>query len=114
MKATIGGRVFHATLEDNETARAFLAMLPLKLKMADFNRNEKMHRFGKKMPTRDAKPGAIRTGDLMVWSSDTLVLFYESFATPYAYTRLGKLDDPAGLRETAGSGEVEVTFEKSP
>ena len=38
-----GGQIFPLRLEDNETARAFEAMLPLTLEMADLNANEKYH-----------------------------------------------------------------------
>jgi hypothetical protein len=110
----IGEKTFRATLEDSETAKAFAAMLPLTLKMADLHRNEKFHRFQKNLPTQDANPGTIRGGDLMIWSSNTLVLFYEDFRTSHSYTRLGRLDNPAGLSEALGSADVQVTFEKIP
>jgi hypothetical protein len=111
MKITVGSRVFNATLQENATAAAFKALLPLSLKMHDVNRNEKAFDLDADLPTADANPRTIYTGDLMIWSSRTVVIFYKNFATPYSYTRLGKIDDPAGLAEALGAGGVTVTFE---
>lgn len=111
---TIGGTTFHATLENNATAKAFVEMLPLTLKMEDLHQNEKFHRFRKSLPANDANPGTIRTGDLMIWSSDTIVLFYKDFRTNYDYTRLGRVEDPRLLAEKIGRGDITVTFTKSP
>ncbi len=111
MKITIGQRVFAATLEDNAAAAAFKALLPLSLEMRDVNRNEKAFDLTSDLPTADTRPRTIRAGDLMVWSSRTVVVFYKSFSTPYSYTRLGEVNDPAGLAEALGAGKVTVTFE---
>ena len=109
IRVQIGEKVFTARLEDNETARAFAAMLPLKLDMRDLNDNEKVIELSKKLPGDGSNPGTIREGDLMIWSSRSLVLFYKTFPTSYRYSRLGRIEDTAGLVEAVGAGTVTVT-----
>lgn len=109
---TIGSRVFKATLVPGPAADALRAMLPLTLTMQELNGNEKFHQFNIGLPTSDHKPGTVQAGDLMLWSGNTLVLFYKTFKTSYPYTRIGRIDDPEGLAEAVGKGNVVVSFEK--
>lgn len=60
-------------------------------------------------------PETRRDGDDPRWPRDVtwlahLVLFYETFSTSHSYTRIGKVDDVAGLAAAMGAGSVRVTF----
>ena len=79
--------------------------------MSELNGNEKLYDFPTSLPTNSATPRTINTGDLMLYGSNTLVLFYKTFPTVYSYTKLGQIDNPAGLERALGSGSVTVTFE---
>ena len=106
----VGDSSFTATLYDNDSTRALLAQMPMTLDMSDMNRNEKYYFFSNNFPTDSERGGDIRTGDLMLYGSDCLVLFYESFSTSYSYTRLGYVENASGLANALGEGNVQVTF----
>ncbi len=111
LKISVGSISFNAMLEDNATVTAFKALLPLTVSMSEMNGNEKYYYLPGNLPTASSNPGTIRTGDLMLYGSSCLVLFYETFSTSYNYTRLGCVDHPSGLASALGSGNVTVTFE---
>lgn len=106
----VGDQNFTATLEESETTRTLLSRLPLTVTMKEMNGNEKFYYLPASLPTQSRQPGTIRTGDLMLYGSDCLVLFYETFSSSYRYTRLGRIDDPTGLAAALGRGSVEVIF----
>lgn len=106
-----GGSTFRATLDDSETGRAFAALLPMTVSMTELNGNEKYYDLPQPLPTASYRPGTIHAGDLLLWGSSTAVLFYETFSSPYSYTRIGRIADPTGLAEAVGRGNVTVTFE---
>lgn len=107
----VGNRSFTATLVDNPAVTALLPLLPLTLDMADLNRNEKTARLPQNLPTQTFSPGTIQTGDLLLWGTNAFVIFYETFSSSYSYTRLGKIDNPSGLKEALGTGNVKVTLD---
>jgi len=106
----VGSRTFIATMADNPAVAALLPLLPLTLDMDDLNGNEKTARLPQNLPTQTYSPGTIQNGDILLWGANAFVIFYETFSSSYSYTRLGKIDDPRGLKETLGTGDVTVTL----
>lgn len=111
LKLKIGAKTFTATLLDNATTTALKKLLPLTVEMVELNRNEKYVRLPQNLPANASNPGTILIGDLMLYGSNTLVLFYETFSTPYTYTKIGRLDDAKGLATALGAGNATITFE---
>ena len=107
---SVGGKRFAAKIDETETGRAFLAKLPLTISMTELNGNEK-YCYGVLLPTAAQYYNKIESGDLMLYGSNCLVLFYGS-AGGYSYTRIGKLVSTDGLAAAVGSGSADVTFEK--
>ena len=107
----VGAKNFTATLESNNTTKSLLEKLPLTINMSELHGNEKYYYFDESLPTNSERIENINTGDLMLYGSDCLVLFYKSFSTSYSYTRLGHIDNPQGLADAVGNGNITVTFE---
>lgn len=107
----VGGQRFQASLYDNETAQEFMKRLPMTLNMEELHGNEKYYYLDEGLPTNVESIGRIQTGDIMLFGSDCLVLFYDDFSTSYSYTRIGHIEDAEALADVLGNGSVEVVFE---
>ena len=110
IRLTIGGQIFRATLEPGETGAAFAALLPLTLEMRELNGNEKYHYLDESLPAQAERVGRIEAGDLMLYGTECIVLFYESFPTSYRYTRIGRVEGADRLAAAVGGGSVTVAF----
>lgn len=111
IRIKVGSKTFTATLLENKTAQAFKEILPLTMNLTEMNGDEKYGYLLKSLPTNASNPGTTKKGDLMLFGSKTLVLFYQTRSTSYRYTKLGTVDDVVGLAEALGSGNVTVAFE---
>ena len=110
MWMTVGERRFSVTLADSDAARAFAARLPIALDMAELNGNEKHADVPQALPTEASRAGTIHSGDLMLYGSNTVVVFYKTFQSAYAYTRLGRVDDAVDLGRVLGRHGNRVVF----
>ncbi len=112
VKISINGQNFSARLEDNLSARAFAEKLPLEVDMQELNGNEKYFYLDSDLPSDSERIKQIHAGDLMLFGSNCVVIFYKDFSTSYSYTRLGKIDNAASLAKVLGAGNIHVTFKE--
>ena len=110
----VEGITFTAQLADTEAASQLTGYLPLELEMQELNGNEKYSYLSEPLSASASCPTFIHAGDLMLFGSDCLVLFYKDFSTSYSYTPLGRLSDPQGLSQALGRGNVRVTLQAAP
>lgn len=109
---SFNGHTYTATLADNSSAEAFAELLESKggsmtIRMDEYGGWEKVGSLGQTLPNEDTQT-TTEAGDFVLYQSRSIVLFYGS--NSWSYTRLGRLDDPAGLRDALGSGDVDITF----
>ncbi len=110
---TFNGHTYPATLADNSSAQAFAQMIrdnggAMTVHMNEYGGWEKVGPLGRTLPSSDVQT-TTAPGDFVLYSSNQIVLFYGS--NSWAYTRLGRVDDPAGLKEALGDGDVDITFQ---
>ena len=108
VKVLIDKKGYTINLEDNETAKEFVNMLPLELNMNELNGNEKYVYLDRKLPVNPSNINKINAGDVMIYGNDCLVIFYKSFTSSYSYTKIGHIDNLPNL----GNDSISVKFEK--
>ena len=108
VKVTINGKQYTIQLEDNETVKSFVNLLPQEFNMSELNGNEKYIYLDTTLPTNSSNPKHINSGDVMLYGNNCLVIFYKSFDTSYSYTIIGHIDNLPDL----GNGSITIKFEK--
>ena len=108
MKAIINNIEYVINLENNNTVNELIKLLPLELEMVELNGNEKYAYLNKSLPTNSYNPNKINKGDVMLYGSSCIVIFYETFNTSYSYTKIGHIDNLGDL----GSGSINVKLIK--
>lgn len=110
IRMKIDGQSFTITLYENSTTKAFINQLPMTLHMEEMNGNEKFYYMDEELPTASENVKNIQVGDIMLFGSDCLVLFFKSFDTSYRYTPIGRVEDTKKFVKALTSGTVEVSF----
>ena len=108
LKISINNKIYIANLEQNETVKEFVNMLPQEFDMSELNGNEKYTYLDTKLPTDSYSPKRIEAGDIMRFGDNCLVVFYKSFDTPYNYTKIGHIENFDDL----GNKNIIIKFEK--
>ena len=108
MKVTINNKEYLVQLEDNETVKSFIKLLPKEFNMNDLNNNEKYVYLDTQLITNSYNPKHINKGDIMLFGDNCLVIFYKSFDTNYGYTKIGHINN----LEDLGNKSVTAKFEQ--
>ena len=114
LRLTINGRSLSATLEDSPAARDFRAMLPLTLKLSDFNGTEKISDLPGRLSEKDAPSGVTpEAGDMAYYAPwGNLALFYRDFSWSRGLIRLGRITSDLAPLVNAGNGDT-LTIEEA-
>ena len=109
IKITIGDTALSAALEDNESAKALRAMMPVTIKMSGYGGFEQVGSLGKNLPRNDRQTTA-SAGDIMLYNGNSVVMFYGY--NSWAYTRLGHITDQSAedMTKLLGNGDVCITL----
>lgn len=112
MEIKINDTTLEATLENNSSADAFIALLkegPLTLTMSDYANMEKNANLDVSLPENN-KHLNTQAGDIILYQGKTLVIYYDR--NSWNLTPLGKINniDAKSLKELLGAGDVTVTF----
>ncbi len=97
MKLIINNNEYTLQLEDNQTAKEFINILPIEIIMEELNGNEKYYYLDKKLPVSSYNSQKINKGDVMLYGNNCLVIFYESFDTNYNYSKIGHIENLPSL-----------------
>ncbi len=107
MKIIINNNEYQVDLEENDTIKELVKLLPQEYKMNELNGNEKYVYLDKSLPTNSYDPKHINKGDIMLFGDNCLVLFYKSFDTSYSYTKIGHINN----LEDLSKDNIKVRFE---
>lgn len=106
IKVIINEKEYTLNLDNNETSKSFLNILPKEFKMNELNGNEKYYYFDKALPSNPSKVKYINKGDVMLYGDNCLVIFYKSFETEFSYTKIGSIENLPNL----GKENINVKF----
>lgn len=109
----IGEKTYSLFLHDTPTTEALMKKLPLTLEMQDLYHHEKYVNLPDDLPSVPLSIKRVKSGDLMLYGSDCLVLFYRNFDTSFRYTVLGQIEDAENLSEIVGDGNIQITLKST-
>lgn len=112
MTITVNGRTLTATLENNVTAQAFAAKLPITLPMMDLYGREMCYRFSEALPTDNAYSRGYEVGEIVYYPPmRSFVIMYAQNGEHFQMQSIGRIS--SGVEVFDGIGDVDVSFEKA-
>ena len=112
MQMRIDDVLVNVEWEDNESVEALKALCenePLVIQMSMYGGFEQVGPLGSSLPSDDVQT-TTAAGDIVLYSSSQIVVFYGS--NSWAYTRLGHItdQDASAMATLLGNGDVTITI----
>lgn len=98
-------------LYSNEAVNQFITQLPLTIQMNELHGNEKYNYLDFSLPSQSESIRNIKSGDIMLFGNNCLVLFYEDLTTSYQYTKIGYVANSENLKNLVGDQSITITFQ---
>lgn len=112
MKIMVGSHTLTATLEDNATAQAFAAKLPIALPMMDLYGREMCYRFPDALPAEGAQTCGYEVGEIVYYPPmHSFVIMYAQNGERFQMQSIGRVEGNVSIFN--GIGDVDVKFEKA-
>lgn len=110
IRITANDQSFTAVLEDSETARDLVSLLPIEVTLDDYNRTEKVADLPRRLSTAGAPDGAEPVvGDIAYYAPwGNLAIYYRDFAYSRGLVRLGRLEGDAAGLDAMRPGKVRI------
>lgn len=110
IRITANDQSFTAALEDSETARDFVSLLPIEVTLADYNQTEKTADLPRRLSTAGAPDGSEPVvGDIAYYAPwGNLAIYYRDFAYSRGLVRLGRLEGDVATLIEMGPGRARI------
>ncbi|MBL27108.1 MAG: hypothetical protein CMM50_06100 [Rhodospirillaceae bacterium] len=111
IRIVVEGMAVTATLEDNQTARDFVALLPFATMLEDYASTEKIAGLPRRLNTDNAPAGIDPSvGDITYYAPwGNLAVFYRDFSYARGLVKLGSID--SGIEVLDRPGPMQATIE---
>ena len=114
IKITVSGKTLPVNIENNDATKTLVEALreaSITYEARDYGGFEKVGALGRSLPASDTQI-TTQAGDVVLYSSNQIVLFYDS--NTWTYTRIGKMQykslDELKSFLKAGEGNISVTL----
>jgi hypothetical protein len=107
----VGDTVITASLDESETTRDFVSLLPLSLTLTDYAATERISDLPRRLSTKGAPPGSDpAVGDIAYYAPwGNLAIFYRDADYANGLIRLGRID--ANVEALRRAGQLTVKIE---
>ncbi|PCG19876.1 cyclophilin-like fold protein [Brachyspira sp. G79] len=116
IKLTFNDNEIYALITNSNAGNDFLSLLPMNLKIEDFNDTEKISYLSKKLNTQNEPDGITpKAGDITYYSPwGNLAIFYKNFRYSNNLIYLGRFENISDISKLSNiKGDFEIRIEKA-